>query len=541
MIICGPMRLQYFSHSDAPSEFKLAPIEGRLLIGGQIYKDGFDRKTVRTPCWFEGTSEGQAAPILGTTPNVNQQWFAKAVNASSNAWAKGTGVWPSARMEDRILAVTNFRNKMVTKRNEVAKMLMWEIAKPWTEAQAEFDRTITYIDDTIEAAKQLDREGSRIQFAGGMMAQVRRAPLGVTLVIGPFNYPLNETFTTLIPALIVGNVAVVKAPRFGQLFWDYLLEAFQECFPPGVVNIVNGLGRSIIAPSIQSGEIDALALIGSSAVANTIKQQHPRPNSFRGILGLDAKNPAIVLPEVDLELAATECAKGALSFNGQRCTALKMIFVHKSRSKQFTNILLEKVARLKAGLPWEQGVSITPLPDPKKPSELRALMDEALSLGAKLCNPETGGKTFGTLMLPAVLDQVPLSAKLANVEQFGPIIPITEFESDDELENYMMASPFGMQASLFGDDANHLGKLIDFLSNQVCRINLNSQCQRGPDVFPFTGRKASAEGTLSVTDALRCFSIRSMVAAKQDTEGKRVFRAVLESEESKFLSTHIVL
>jgi glyceraldehyde-3-phosphate dehydrogenase (NADP+) len=83
--------------------------------------------------------------------------------------------------------------------------------------------------------------------------------------------------------------------------------------------------------------------------------------------------------------------------------------------------------------------------------------------------------------------------------------------------------------------------MIDRLANQVCRINLNSQCQRGPDVFPFTGRKDSAEGTLSVFDALRSFSIRTMVAAKQDVAGKEVIRGIIHEDASRFLSNHIIL
>src|SRR5262249_52557129 len=126
-------------------------------------------------------------------------------------------------------------------------------------------------------------------------------------------------------------------------------------------------------------------------------------------------------------------------------------------------------------------------------------------------------------------------------EQFGPVVPIVEYDSLRDLENYLVDSPFGMQASIFGRDATDVGELVDVLSNLVCRINLNTQCQRGPDVFPFTGRKLSAEGTLSVTDALRCFSIRSMVAGKQDADGKAVFRGILEGDTSRFLTTNIVL
>jgi glyceraldehyde-3-phosphate dehydrogenase (NADP+) len=527
--------------SDVPEFMRLEKRRGRILIGGEIQSSGFPVKEVVSPCPLRGDNGETFQPILGETPNVGPETFAIAVEAAVGAWAKGLGPWPSARMESRIVATTHFRDRLLPFRETVAKYLSWEIAKPFPEALAEFDRTVAYINDTLEAVKQLDREGSRIHFAGGIMAQIRRMPLGVTLCIGPFNYPLNETFTTLIPALLMGNTVVVKTPRFGQLFWDVLLEAFAESFPPGVINIVSGMGRSIIGASVQRGKIDVLALIGSSKTANTIKQSHPQPNRFRAVLGLDAKNPAIVLPDANLETAVAECLKGSLSFNGQRCTALKILFVHRSIADAFTKSFSEKADGLKAGLPWEPGVSITPLPHPGKVGELKALIDQALSLGAQIANPKRGGQSVGNLLYPTVLQNVPLHADIAHEEQFGPVVPIVEYDSLSELESYLLDSPYGMQASIFGEDPEAVGELIDLLSNLVCRINLNSQCQRGPDVFPFTGRKASAEGTLSVADALRCFSIRSMVATKQDEAGKTLFRSVLESDSSQFLSTNIVL
>jgi glyceraldehyde-3-phosphate dehydrogenase (NADP+) len=511
-------------------------------VNGKIVSSGFATKTIFSPCSFRSDKDDTLIfPEIGTTPQLSHDQFMQAVDAASKAWAKGRGEWPSARMEDRISAIASFRDKMIQQREIICRLLMWEIAKNWQDAQSEFDRTIAYMNDTIEATKQLDRDCSRIQFAGDIMTQIRRAPLGVTLCMGPFNYPLNETFTTLIPALIVGNVVVVKLPRFGQLLWDLLLEAFRDCFPPGVINIVNGAGKNVIGPVVQTGKIDVLAFIGSSSVANQIKQAHPHPHRFRSILGLDAKNPGIILPDADLEMTVSECVKGTLSFNGQRCTALKLLFVHRSISSNFIDLFSEKVESLPCGLPWEKGVMITPLPDRLKHEHLTEYMKEATQRGAKLCNPKRGGQTQGSLFYPAVLSGVPLDSRIAKEEQFGPIVPIVEYDSMDEVEKYIIDSPYGMQASIFGKDPTIIGPMIDVLSNQVCRINLNSQCQRGPDVFPFTGRKSSAEGTLSVTDALRSFSIRSMVAAKQDKTGKQVIRGVLDGDHSQFLTTNIVL
>lgn len=537
------------NQSELPKSIEIPTLSGRILIGGKLIDSGFETKTVISPCAYRKNSkslpqdlnDGLVYPEIGITPHVNSTLFMQAVDAAVKAWARGRGEWPSARMDERINAVISLRDKMIPHRETISRLLMWEIAKTRQDALSEFDRTITYINDTIEATKQLDRDCSRIQFAGEIMSQIRRAPLGVTLCMGPFNYPLNETFTTLIPALIVGNVAVVKLPRFGQLFWDLLLDPFRDCFPPGVVNVVNGTGREMIAPAVQTGKIDVLAFIGSSQVANQIKQSHPQPHHFRSILGLDAKNPAVILPDADLELTTQECIRGTLSFNGQRCTALKILFVHRSISSQFIQQFTERVESLSCGMPWEEGVTITPIPDRHKHEQLTKYMHEAIQQGARLCNPKRGGQTQGTLFFPAVLSHVPLNTGIAKEEQFGPIVPIVEYDSIEEFENYVIHSPYGMQASIFGKDPSAMGHLVDVLSNQVCRINLNSQCQRGPDIFPFTGRKSSAEGTLSVTDALRSFSIRSMVAAKQDKTGKQVIKGILDGDHSRFLTTNILL
>ncbi|WP_413584410.1 aldehyde dehydrogenase family protein [Bdellovibrio sp. HCB274] len=515
---------------------QIPKINGRVLINGVLRNSGFESIPVYSTC----TESGEPVEI-GTTPHVSAEVLAEAVQAASRAWGQGLGAWATARMEERINAVIAFRNGMQENRELICRLLMWEIGKNWNDSQAEFDRTIQYIDDTVNEVKTMDREASRFQFSGGVLAQIRRTPLGVTLCMGPFNYPLNETFTTLIPALIMGNTAVVKVARYGQLLWEPLLSVFRDAFPAGVVNVINGLGREIVNPVVKEGKIDVLAFIGTSKVANQIKVAHPQPFRFRSILSLEAKNPAIVMEDADLDNAISECVRGALSFNGQRCTALKMIFVHKNISREFTKRLVQKVDGLAAGLPWEKNVSITPLPDPKKADYLRELIQDAVAKGAELANPEKGGKTQGGIFFPAILAQVPLTARVAIEEQFGPVIPLAEFESFQEIEDYIVNSPYGNQASVFGQDAKKMGKMIDRLSNQVCRININSQCQRGPDVFPFTGRKNSAEGTLSVYDALRSFSIRCMVAAKQDPESRQIIQDILHQDSSRFLSINVML
>lgn len=373
-----------------------------------------------------------------------------------------------------------------------------------------------------------------------MNAHIRRGPLGVVLCLGPYNYPLNETFALLIPAIIMGNTVVFKPAKHGVLLLSPLLEAFRSSFPKGVVNVIYGRGREVAAPIMATGKIDVLALIGNSTSAIALQDQHPYKNRLRLVLGLEAKNPAIILPDADLDLAIEECISGTLSFNGQRCTALKIVYVHEDIREEFNKRYAKKVDSLKFGNPWEEGVKLTPLPEPGKPQYIKELIDDALEKGARIIN-EKGGEISDNYIYPAVLYPVTKEMRVYKEEQFGPVVPVKPFKDIQEILDEMADSNYGQQVSLFGKDIQEIAPLIDTLVNLVCRVNLNSSCQRGPDVFPFTGRKDSAVGTLSVHDALRSFSIRTFVASKDNPYNNEILQKLLNSKTSNFVSTDYIL
>ena len=154
---------------------------------------------------------------------------------------------------------------------------------------------------------------------------------------------------------------------------------------------------------------------------------------------------------------------------------------------------------------------------------------------------EGGGTANATFFYPAVLCPVKPTMRIYREEQFGPLIPVVPYSDLSTPLDYVIDSSYGQQVSIFGRDPGTIAGLIDPLVNQVCRVNLNSQCQRGPDTFPFTGRKDSAEGTLSVSDALRVFSIRTLVAAKGSDLNKEIISAIVRERQSNFLSTDYIL
>ena len=526
--------------NEIPEAYRLGePVEQReYLVGGQLLRWDGSLLKVTSPVYLS-TSDGDQQVVLGSFPEMDADAALVALDAAVKAYDNGQGEWPTMRVAERIRHVEAFLARMREQRTAVVKLLMWEIGKNLKDSEKEFDRTCDYIVDTINALKDLDRRSSRFELEQDTLGQIRRVPLGVTLCMGPYNYPLNETFTTLIPALIMGNTVVFKPAKLGVLLIRPLLEAFRDSFPAGVINVIYGSGRETVSALMASGKIDIFAFIGTNKAASDLKKLHPKPHRLRAALGLDAKNPGIVLPEVDLDNAVNEAVTGSLSFNGQRCTALKILFVHEDVVDTFIDKFNHKLATLKPGMPWENGVALTPLPESGKVDYLHALVDDAVRKGAKVINAN-GGQARGSFFYPAVLYPVTTEMRVYQEEQFGPVVPIVPYRDLDTVIDYVLESDFGQQLSLFGTNPGEVGKLVDTFANQVGRININAQCQRGPDTFPFNGRKNSAEGTLSVHDALRTFSIRTLVATKFQERNKDLISDIIRGRESSFLTTDYI-
>ncbi len=512
-----PLENLFPSREEIPETWRWSPddVGLALLIDGQLQRwDGPSQPIRSAVCVREGG--GRLAQVeLGPGALASGVEGREAVEAAARAWKGGRGDWPRASVEERIACCLGFVKRAAPLRERVARALMWEVGKPWADCLVEFDRTMQYIADTVETLRQMERENGPAVVAGGFAARIRRAPLGVALCMGPYNYAVNEVYTTVVPALIMGNPVVIKTPRYGVFANALLAQALAETFPGGVVNLVTGHGPTVVGPILESGRVDVLALIGSARTAAVLQRQHPRPYRLRQVLGMGAKNPAIVLADADLDRAAAEIVSGALTFNGQRCTAIKHVLVARAVAEPLVARLATRIAALKVGMPWEEGVVVTPMPDPEHPGYLAGLVRDAVGKGARVVNPG-GGEWRGTLFRPALVYPVAPEALLFRVEQFGPVVPVSVFDRPDEALDIVDRSEVGQQASIFGRDRETLGRLVDHLANLVCRVNLDTQCRRGPDVFPFTGRKDSAMGTLSVYDALRTFSIRSMVAVSEE-------------------------
>ncbi len=520
-----------------PEQHRIIPMhQKQYLVNGELREWDGPTQEVLSPIMIRDDAGNLKQKVLGSYPMLTGKESMEALDATVNAYARdksGKKFWSNFPVEQRIEHVETFIANMKEARTPVVNYLMWEIAKTYTDSCKEFDRTIKYMVDTIDELKYMTKK-STWQKSEGIHAKVGRMSLGSTLVMGPYNYPLNETYTTLIPALIMGNTAVLKPAKYGVLLHEPLLKAYRDSFPAGVINTVYGDGREIITPMMKSGKVEVFAFIGGKVTANSIMASHPNLSQLKSIEGLNAKNPYIVTSSADIDAAVKDCVAGALANNGARCTADKTTWVHRSIAVEFISKMSKSIDSLVLGMPWTTGVNITPMPSFLEVGYAEAYVKDALSKGASIVNT-LGGKSIGTFVAPTLLTDVKSDMRIYHEEQFDPIVPIVIYDDISEPIQYMMNSEFGQQASIFGTNPKEIGKLIDIAYKQVSRVNVNGQCQRGPDNFPFTGRKSSAKEVLSIKDALEVFSIPAMVATPDNYTNKKLFSEIINGGYSRVL------
>lgn len=496
---------------------------------------------------------------IGKMPQMTTADALQVLDYAVQAWDRGAGTWPQTSLRERCTAIQLFLRELVQIREAMADILMWEIGKNRPDALAEIDRTIQFAKQAIDMA-QSDPEfsGEQWQVIGATHALVRRSGIGVILCLAPYNYPINESYAAIIPALITGNIILVKIPAVGGLAHLLTMEALAKTLPPGTVNFIAGSGRATMPPIMKTGLVDGLAFIGGSRAADDLIHQHPHPHRLKVFLQLEANNMGIMLKdlfepknEAWLENALKESILGSLSFNGQRCTALKLFFAPSQYAPIFAQRLATKVEAISIGLPWQMHAknnpngetvmeysSVTPLPNDDRIKYMKSLIDDAVSKGATIINKD-GGSIIGgdesTLMVPAVLYPVTSEMKVYHEEQFGPVIPIAAYNDLEEVLRFGQDGPYAQQVSVFTKDGLYAAKILDRFSSVYGKVNLNSQCGRSPDTLPFAGRRSSAMGVMSVRDALREFSVPTVIAYKEAAELDHESVARTLQQESVFL------
>lgn len=392
-------------------------------------------------------------------------------------------------------------------------MLMKEIGKTHVEAGDEILRSADMIDYFAHEGLHLQGEEMTGDAFPGYektkMAIVERIPLGVILAISPFNYPVNLSVSKIAPALITGNAVIFKPPSQGSISSLFLTEIFKIAgVPDGVLATVTGAGKDIGDYLVTHPGIDMVTFTGSSQTGGEIAA---KIGMIPILFECGGNNPALVLPDADMELASTEIIRGAFSYSGQRCTAIKYVLGLEPTIDKLLPLVVKKTKEMiKMGDPRIEENNLGPVISDEAAEEIEKRIILAKADGARIVY---GGKKEGRYIQPTVLENVRPSMEILHTETFGPVVSFIRVKAIDEAIKLINESSYGLQASIFTSDEGagiNLGRQIN-----VGTIQINSKPQRGPDHFPFLGIKGSGIGVQGIRYSLEAMTrLRSIVLNK---------------------------
>ncbi|WP_338980611.1 MULTISPECIES: NADP-dependent glyceraldehyde-3-phosphate dehydrogenase [unclassified Spiroplasma] len=461
-------------------------IKYQSLINGELYENGN---------WISVINP-TTNKIAGQVPALTKVEIKKVYEFAKFAQKN----WEQMPILKRISFLNSWKQLIIRDKLILAELMTNEIAKGTKAACSEIDRTVEYIEYTLQEALRLHPESYTGDSWGSMnkLAIFEYVPKGIVLAISPFNYPINLSVSKIFPALVTGNSVVFKPATQGSLVGLHLAKLAKEAnIPNGVFNAISGKGSEIGDSLVENEAINVISFTGSAVVGNRISQKSLKADL---ILELGGKDPAIVLNDADLEDTATKIIKGAFSYSGQRCTAIKRVLVQRTISSKLIPILKEKVEKLTVGLPTDD-CDITPVIDQPTVDNAKKLIKDALDKGA---NCLIGNKFKENLMWPTIITDVTTKMNLAWEEPFAPLLPIIIFDEVKEAINITNDSQYGLQASVFTTNINSamsIGKLLE-----VGSVNINDQSQRGPDHFSFVGVKDSGLGVQGIRPSLLAFT-----------------------------------
>lgn len=439
---------------------------------------------------------------------------------SLEAW-KNTPIYEKSKLFKKIA------EELVLQKDKIAEIMAHEIGKGIKAASDEVERSAEYIQATIEISKTtLNGEMMRGDLIANYKynqktAFVERIPYGVALCISPFNYPINLAISKIVPALMAGNTVVFKPATQGCLSAYIMAEILYKILPQGVFHFVTGNGFEIGDYLYKHNLVDLINFTGSTKIGDDIMVNSQLSGKYKKIiLELGGKDTALVTKNADIELAAEQIIKGAFSYNGQRCTAVKRVFVDMNSSDLLLNKLKEKLDKLSIGSPLENK-QITPLisneaseyieslvnePDfahefiyyPNEYKFKRNVKNECLirDVDKNIINPILA---VSRSMLDE-LQQWKSLPKLLTEEQFGPILPIFIYKNIDSALNFINSSKYALQSSIFTNDINEAFNLANKINTGT--VQINGKPDRGPDNFPFGGFAGSGFSTQGIADNL---------------------------------------
>jgi succinate-semialdehyde dehydrogenase/glutarate-semialdehyde dehydrogenase len=410
-----------------------------------------------------------------------------AVDAAASA---GPG-WARTAPRDRAAVLRRAYEEVVRRRDELALLITLEMGKPLAEAGGEVDYAADFLRWFAEEAVRIDGHYAQAPDGRSRML-VTRAPVGVCLLITPWNFPLAMGTRKIAPALAAGCTVVIKpatqTPLATLALADILVRAGA---PEGVVNVITTRDPGgVVEPLLEDPRVRKLSFTGSTEIGRALAQRSA-PGLLRLSLELGGNAPFLVFADADLDRAVEGAMLAKLRNGGEACTAANRFYVHESLAGPFAERLAERFSALRVARGTEPGADIGPLIDGRQQAKVAELVQDATSRGARVL--AGGGPVDGTgfFFEPTVLTDLPAGARMTDEEIFGPVAPITAFTDEDEAIALANASEYGLVSYLYTREIERALRVADALQAGMIGINRGLVSNAAA---PFGGVKASGFG-----------------------------------------------
>ena len=454
------------------------------LIGGQ-WQPALSGKTLLN------LNPADHTDIVGSFPASNAEDVSLAVAAAKKAFATWRLVPAPKRAEILVRAGIVLQER----KEQYAREMTREMGKVLAETRGD-------VQEAIDEAFYVAGEGRRLfgitapSELQNKFAMSVRMPVGVIGMIAPWNFPMAIPSWKLFPALVSGNTCVIKPAEDTPLSTYNLVQALMEAgLPPGVVNIVCGLGPDAGAPLVEHPDVRAISFTGSSEVGSLVAQRAAA--TFKPVsLEMGGKNAQIVMDDANLELALEGALWGAFGTTGQRCTATSRILLQKGIAAKFTAEFVARAQKLVVGNGLDAAVEVGPQVNESQIETSTRYVGIAVAEGAKLL---TGGKALtggsyanGTFFAPTVFGGVTPKMRIAREEVFGPVVSLIEFATFEEAIEIANSIDYGLSTALYTKDVNLAFTAMRDLEAGITYINAPTI---GAEVhLPFGGVKRTGNG-----------------------------------------------
>ena len=374
--------------------------------------------------------------------------------------------WAATRVADRIMILRRAADLLEHRAEELAQLITGEVGTPLSVSRQ------VQVLRPIQVLRSLCDAGERLEWTQQLdNTLVTHEPLGVVAAITPWNFPLHQTLAKIGAALVAGCAVVVKPSELAPLSTYVLADTLAEAgVPPGVVNVVTGVGTIVGEPLISHPEVDGISFTGSTGVGRHIGEVAARTVK-RVALELGGKGPSVVLPGADVAAAAAATAARCFTNSGQVCAALSRLIVPRTELAAAERALAQFVAGQKVGDPTEDGTTLGPLVSAHQRDRVMAYIDIGLAEGARVAVGSAENDGEGNYVAPVVFSDVTSKMTIAQEEIFGPVLCVMPYDDVQDAIRIANDSAYGLVGAVWAADVDEAAQVAHQLRVGMVGVN----------------------------------------------------------------------